>query len=104
MLMVKTKTCGILKMRKTLSNSVWLVVIDKRITRDTEAITRLTNNAAPAAPCRVITSLNPKIPKENSGAPGVNTLNKAGMAIKSENSGINIQVRFKKNCKSIRDA
>ncbi len=39
--------------------------------------------------------------KVTSASPGVKILNKAGIAIKSENNGMNIQVRFKKNPKLI---
>jgi hypothetical protein len=39
----------------------------------------------------------PTILKSTNGSPGVTTLNKAGMAMKSENRGMNIHVRFKKN-------
>jgi hypothetical protein len=38
-----------------------------------------------------------------SGSPGETILNKAGMTIRSENMGINIQVRFKKNPKLMLD-
>ena len=57
----------------------------------------MTNKSAPDNPWRVIMSFMPTILNARSGSPGVTTWNKAGMAIKSENKGINIQVRFKKN-------
>jgi len=84
-------------MRNTLSKAVCLVTKPSSITKDTEVMTRVTNNTAPDKPGRVITNLNPSNLKINNGSPGVKVENNAGMAIKSEKIGINIQVLFKKN-------
>jgi hypothetical protein len=67
------------------------------MTKDTLVVTRITNSAAVLKPDRLITNFVPKNLKINKGSPGVKALNSAGMAIKRENSGINIQVLFKKN-------
>jgi hypothetical protein len=71
------------------------------MTNDTEVTTLDTNKTAPNSPGRVIIRFTPRILKSNMDSPGVNTLNKAGIAIKNEKSGINIQVRFRKNLRSI---
>ena len=93
---VITNTRGILKLRKVLSNSKCLVVMLKSTANDTEVTTRMTNNVAPNKPCRVITSLTPVIFKAINASPGVKKLNKAGIAITIENTGMNIHVLFKK--------
>ena len=76
----------------------------KRTAKDTEVTTRARNNPAPDNPWRVMTRLNPAILKTASDSPGVKMLNIAGIATKSENSGTNTHVRFKKNPKLIREA
>lgn len=65
--------------------------------KDTEAITRVTNNAAPVNPGRVIISFMPIICIANRDSPGVKTLKSAGMTIKREKSGIHIHVLLRKN-------
>jgi len=49
----------------------------------------------------VITMFKPAILKATSASPGVAKLNKAGMAINSENKGINTNVLLRKNPKFI---
>ena len=98
---VITKTWGIPKMRSTLSSSKCLVVILKRTTKDTEVMTRVTNSVAPDKPWRVTVSISPAIFTVIKGSPGVKMLKMAGMAMKSENRGMNTQVLFKKNPKRI---
>lgn len=88
-------------MRNTLSNSVCLVVRLNKITKDTDVTTRITNIIAPNRPGLVIINFIPKTLKLNSASPGVKALNNAGMAIKREKIGINIQVLFKKNPRGI---
>jgi len=101
MLSVITKIWGILKIRNTLNKTVCFVTRLNSTTKDTEAMTRVTNNTAPDKPGRVITNLNPSNLKINNGSPGVKVENNAGVAIKSEKTGINIQVLFKKNTRLI---
>lgn len=91
------KIWGILKILNTESNSLCLVTKPRRITKDTQVTTRATNNIAPNKPGRVIINFIPNALKVNNASPGVKPLNNAGMAIKRENRGINIQVLFKKN-------
>jgi hypothetical protein len=98
---VVTKTCGILKIRNTLSSSVCLVVKPSSMTKDTQALTRVTNNSAPNKPGRVIINFIPANLKLKRGSPGVTPENNAGMAIKREKMGINTQVLIKKNLKLI---
>ena len=93
---VMTNTCGIPKIRKTLNSVKCLVVMLNKTANDTDVITRATNNDAPDRPWRVIISFKPITLKINITSPGVKTLNIAGIAIKSENIGINIHVLFKK--------
>ena len=95
--MTMTKICGILKTRKTRSSSLCLVVRLKSTANDTDVVTRATKKLAPSTPWRVMLIVDPPILKVISESPGVTTLNKAGMAMKRENKGINIHVRFKKN-------
>ena len=96
-----TKTCGILNIRRTFSSSKCFVVILNRTAKETEAITRVTNNSAPNNPWLVMTRFNPRTLKPAIGSPGVKMLNNAGIAIKKEKSGINIHVLFKKKPKLI---
>jgi len=55
-------------------------------------------------PCLVMHNIKENILKVKSGSPGLNTLKSAGMAIKSEKSGINSHVRFKKKIILIEEA
>ena len=96
-----TKTWGILNMRRTFSSSKCFVVILNRTARETELITRVTNNNAPNKPWRVMIRLNPRTLKPAIESPGVKMLNNAGIAMKIEKSGINTHVLFKKNPKLI---
>ena len=64
-------------------------------------MTRITNKAAPNTPGRVMMKPTPAIFKVIRASPGVKMLNKAGIAIKRENKGMNTQVLFKKNPRSI---
>ena len=61
------------------------------------------NITALAMPCFVITRVKEDILKVNNGSPGLKMLNNAGSAIQRENTGINNQVRFKKNKISIEE-
>ena len=88
-------------MCKTRSSSKCLVVKLSSTAKDTQVTTRVTNNIAPYNPWLVITSFAPNILKTASVSPGVKILNKAGMAMKSENKGMNIHVLFKKKPKLI---
>jgi len=88
---------GTLKTCRTLRSSVCLAVKANRITNDTEVVTRSTNVAAPNNPCRVIVNFKPKTLKDHSASPGLIKLNKAGMAIKRENNGMNTHVLLRKN-------
>ena len=98
---VITKTWGIFIIRKTLSSSKCLVVMLSRTAKDTETITRITNNAAPDSPWCVMVNVIPAIFQATNGSPGVKILNNAGIAIKNENNGMNTHVRFRKNLKFI---
>jgi len=71
------------------------------MTKDTQALTRVTNNSAPNKPGRVIINFTPDNLKVRSGSPGVKPENNAGMAIKREKMGINTKVLFRKNPKRI---
>ena len=68
----------------------------KRVHNETEAKTRVKKKPALAIPCLVILKGVLNILKLNTGSPGLKILKMAGKAIKRENSGIKIQVRFKK--------
>ena len=69
----------------------------KRTAKDTEVTTRMIKvNAAPK-PWRVIINSNPRIFQVANAWPGLNLLNKDGMAINNAKSGMNTQVRFRKN-------
>jgi len=87
--------------RKTLSSSKCLVVTLNRTAKDTEVMTRITNNAAPDTPWCVTVNVMPATLQPINGSPGVKILNNAGIAIKNENNGINTHVRFRKNLKFI---
>ena len=73
----------------------------KMTAKETDVMTLEINSAAPNKPCRVIIKDNPAILKLTRDAPGVKTLNKAGIAINNENRGIKIHVLFKKKPKFI---
>jgi hypothetical protein len=63
---------------------------------DTLVKTRRKKKLALAIPCLVTFKVKVNILKLNTGSPGVNISKSAGRAIKRENRGTKIQVRFRK--------
>jgi len=91
-----TKTWGTLKILRTFSKVKCRVVKLSSTTKDTEVITRATNNIAPSKPWRVTVKSTPNIFQLPKTWPGEKTLKIAGTAIKRENKGMNIQVLLRK--------
>jgi hypothetical protein len=79
------------------------VVKTRSAPKDTEVKTRIKKMLALAMPCLVIITGIEKILKVNSGSPGLNILDKAGIAIQREKSGIKNQVRFKKKTRPMEE-
>jgi hypothetical protein len=100
---VITKICGIWKIRNTLSNSLCLVVRESKMAMDTEVITLKINRPAADKPCFVMTNFRLNRPQIKTGSPGLKKLNRAGMAMKSENRGMKIHVLLRKNHRLIPD-